>query len=142
LLGERDAAIHGTGRKLPLVLKISPDLEAESLESLCSVSRRVGLDGIIATNTTIRREGIRSAIRAETGGMSGAPLHALSLKTVSALRQLLGPHFPIIGAGGIDSAAAARAMRNAGADLIQLYTGLIYRGPSLVSKCVRALNIM
>jgi dihydroorotate dehydrogenase len=142
LLGERDSVIHGTARKLPLVLKVSPDLEPESLESLCAVSRKVSLDGIIATNTTIRREGIQSAMRAETGGMSGAPLHALSLKTVAALRQQLGPHFPIIGVGGIDSPAAARAMRTAGADLIQLYTGLIYRGPALVAKCVRALNIM
>jgi dihydroorotate dehydrogenase len=66
-------------------------------------------------------------------------LHSLSLSSVASLRRLLGPAFPIVGVGGIDSPAAARAMREAGADLIQLYTGLIYRGPSLVARCVRVL---
>jgi dihydroorotate dehydrogenase len=142
LLTERDTLLRGSGRTLPLLLKISPDLEPTSLESLAAVSLKTSLDGIIATNTTIRREGATGPIRAETGGMSGVPLQSLSLHTVATLRGLLGPSFPIIGVGGIDSTQAARAMREAGADLVQLYTGLIYRGPSLVRKCVRALNIM
>src|SRR5262249_25378397 len=139
LLTERDTVIRGSGRALPLLLKVSPDLEPTSLESVARVARAVSLDGIIATNTTIRRDGASGEPPNQTGGLSGAPLHSLSLSTVSALRSLLGPTFPIIGVGGIDSPAAARAMRAAGADLIQIYTGLIYRGPSLVAKCVRAL---
>jgi dihydroorotate dehydrogenase len=142
LLTERDKLVRDSGRTLPLLLKVSPDLEQTSLESLAAVSRKTSLDGIIATNTTIRREGATGAIRAETGGMSGVPLQPMALRTVASLRRLLGPGFPIIGVGGIDSPSAARAMREAGADLIQLYTGLIYRGPSLVRKCVKALNIM
>lgn len=76
----------------------------------------------------------------QPGGLSGAPLHHLSLAAVSTLRRLLGPAFPIIGVGGIDSPVKARAMRSAGADLVQIFTGLIYRGPSLVPECVRALG--
>jgi dihydroorotate dehydrogenase len=141
LLTERDALLKGSAtRKLPLLLKVSPDLEKLSLESVARVARKVSLDGIIATNTTVRRDGTSAPVRAEPGGLSGAPLHPLSLNTVSSLRELLGPTFPIIGVGGIDSVVAALAMREAGADLIQLYTGLIYRGPGLVAKCVRALR--
>ncbi|MBV8804791.1 MAG: quinone-dependent dihydroorotate dehydrogenase, partial [Sinobacteraceae bacterium] len=139
LLSERDACLRGSTRLLPLLLKVSPDLEPTSLESLAAVARSVSLDGIIATNTTITRDGIDPEAAKQTGGLSGAPLHSLSLSSVASLRRLLGPAFPIVGVGGIDSPAAARAMREAGADLIQLYTGLIYRGPSLVARCVRAL---
>jgi len=141
LMTERDTLLAGSaGRKLPLLLKVSPDLEPTSLESVAQVAREASLDGIIATNTTVRREGTTSPVRAEPGGLSGTPLRPLSLGTVTALRSLLGPTFPIIGVGGIDSTTSARAMREAGADLIQLYTGLIYRGPGLVTKCVRALR--
>ena len=140
LLTERDAVLRGSERILPLLLKVSPDLELGSLQSLATVARKVALDGIIATNTTIRRDGTPPGTPPQTGGLSGVPLQSLSLNTVAALRRLLGPTFPIVGVGGIDSPAAARAMRAAGADLIQLYTGLVYRGPSLVSQCVRALE--
>jgi dihydroorotate dehydrogenase len=149
LLGERDRLLQGAGssreqpgraRSLPVLLKVSPDLEPTSLESLAKVARELSVDGIIATNTTVQRGGASESMRTQSGGLSGAPLHALSIATVKALRGLLGPTFPIIGVGGIDSPDAARAMRAAGADLIQLYTGLIYRGPSLVAKCVRALE--
>ena len=140
LLTERDACLRGSTRTLPLLLKVSPDLEPTSLESVARVARIVSLDGIIATNTTVRREGISPDAATQTGGLSGAPLHSLSLNSVASLRRLLGPAFPIVGVGGVDSPAAARAMRAAGADLIQIYTGLIYRGPSLVARCVRALD--
>jgi dihydroorotate dehydrogenase len=140
LLGERDAVLRGSTRALPLLLKVSPDLEPTSLESVARVARGVSLDGIIATNTTVRRDGVSPDFASQSGGLSGAPLHSLSLDSVASLRRLLGPGFPIIGVGGIDSPEAARAMRSAGADLIQIYTGLIYRGPSLVRKCVRALE--
>ena len=76
----------------------------------------------------------------QAGGISGLPLHPLALHTIKSLRTALGPAFPIIGVGGIDSPKAAIAMRDAGADLVQIYTGLIYKGPSLISQCVRALG--
>jgi dihydroorotate dehydrogenase len=140
LLMERDAVRRSRERPLPLRLKISPDLEPGSLESVARVARQVALDGIIATNTTIGRAGIPVDTPPQQGGLSGPPVHALSLSAVKALRALLGPGFPIVGVGGIDSPAAARAMRAAGADLIQIYTGLVYRGPSLVAQCARALD--
>lgn len=140
VLTERDKLLHGGPHKLPVLLKVSPDLEPSSLESVARVAREISLDGIIATNTTVRRDGTSAPVRAEPGGLSGKPLYPFSLNTVMTLRRLLGPTFPIIGVGGIDSTTAARAMRAAGADLIQLYTGLVYRGPSLVAKCVRALK--
>jgi dihydroorotate dehydrogenase len=76
----------------------------------------------------------------QTGGLSGVPLHPLSLGIVSQLRKLLGPRYPLIGVGGIDSPATALAMRRAGADLVQLYTGMVYRGPGIVRQCARALR--
>jgi dihydroorotate dehydrogenase len=140
LLGERDTLLRGTTRTLPVLLKVSPDLELTSLESVATVARTVSLDGIIATNTTVRRDGVPADFVGQAGGLSGAPLRSLSLSAVASLRRLLGPHFPIVGVGGIDSPDTARAMRSAGADLIQIYTGLIYRGPGLIRRCVRALD--
>jgi dihydroorotate dehydrogenase len=128
-----------SGRALPLLLKISPDLSDTELQDIALLLRQLSLDGVIATNTTLSREGLRSPAREQTGGLSGKPLHPLSLRVVRKLRTALGPAFPIIGAGGIDSPQAALEMRAAGADLIQIYTGLIYRGPTLVAQCVRAL---
>jgi len=140
LLEERHAGHRGP-RPLPILVKISPDIERSELEDLAALVRSLAIDGVIATNTTVGRSGVPDDAphRAETGGLSGPPLHTLALRTVSTLRDLLGRQFPIIGVGGIDSAAAAVAMRAAGANLVQLYTGLVYRGPSLVKSCVRAL---
>jgi dihydroorotate dehydrogenase len=127
-------------RALPLLLKISPDLSDAELRDITGLLKKLRLDGVVATNTTLSRSGVGAPAHAHTGGMSGKPLQALSLRMVAALRAQLGAGFPIIGVGGIDSAAAARAMREAGADLIQIYTGLIFRGPALVRQCVRALE--
>jgi dihydroorotate dehydrogenase len=138
LVAERDRLLRDTDRDLPLVLKISPDLAIETLTSVASVVQIAGIEGIIATNTTVQRHGQTDATLALVGGLSGAPLFDLSVATVRELRRLLGPSFPIIGVGGIDSPERAHAMREAGADLVQLYTGLIYRGPSLVPRCVRS----
>lgn len=141
LSSERGAISRELHRHIPIVLKISPDLDFDSLKEIANVAERVSLDGVIATNTTVHREhSMLADAGVQQGGLSGAPLHRRSLKVVSTLRQLLGPAFPIIGLGGIDSPAKACAMRSAGADLVQIFTGLIYRGPSLVAECVRALR--
>ncbi len=138
LLRERDRLLLGDARRLPLLLKVSPDLDRATLEGVARVAARVRIDGIVATNTTVQR-GSLDASANQSGGLSGAPLHALALETVAALRGLVGPDLPVIGVGGIDSVANALAMRAAGADLIQIYTGLVYRGPALVKRLVRAL---
>jgi dihydroorotate dehydrogenase len=140
LMTERAALLRGEPRRLPLLLKVSPDLDAAALEEVARVALRVSLDGIVASNTTVQRVGADEESAAHLGGLSGAPLHALALGTVAALRRRLGPSFPVIGVGGVDSTAAALAMRAAGADLIQIYTGLVYRGPTLVRQLVRALQ--
>jgi dihydroorotate dehydrogenase len=139
LLTERDLLVAGSGRRLPLVLKLSPDLDEGALDDVAMVLRQWPVDAVAATNTTITRDALPAA-RDVTGGLSGRPLHSRSLAIVAALRARLGPAFPLIGMGGIDSAAAALAMRAAGADLVQCYTGLVFRGPALVRDCVRALG--
>jgi dihydroorotate dehydrogenase len=119
--------------KVPLLLKVSPDLSDSELHDIAALLKSLPLDGVIATNTTLSRHGVSEA-SAQAGGMSGVPLRPLALRTVAALRAQLGPDFPIIGVGGIDSTDSAREMRAAGADLVQVYTGLIYKGPALIRR--------
>jgi dihydroorotate dehydrogenase len=140
LLSEREIISRERHRHVPILLKISPDLALDSLKDIAEIASRVPLDGIIATNTTVSRDASMPDSQSRDGGLSGAPLYPLSLRVVATLRRLLGPAFPLVGVGGVDSAAKARAMRSAGADLVQIYTGLIYRGPALVAECVRALR--
>jgi dihydroorotate dehydrogenase len=115
-------------------------LSGSELQDVVALLKTLPLDGVVATNTTLSRAGLGAAASAQGGGLSGRPLQSLALRAVATLRASLGPQFPIVGVGGIDSPRAALAMRAAGADLIQIYTGLIYRGPALVSRCVRALE--
>jgi len=139
MVRERDRLNRASGRKrLPLLLKISPDLDRPMLEGVSVVVRESGIDGVIAANTTVQRPGVPEG--SEAGGLSGEPLHALAMETIVLLRALLGPNFPIVGVGGIDSPASAASLRNAGADLVQLYTGLVYQGPRLIRACVAALQ--
>jgi dihydroorotate dehydrogenase len=140
LLQERAQGQSARARAVPVLLKVSPDLSEPELRDIAKLLKTLPLDGVVATNTTLSREGLNSTVSAETGGLSGRPLQPLALRMVSTLRASLGPTFPIIGVGGINSPAAALAMRAAGADLIQIYTGLIYRGPALISQCIRALE--
>ena len=140
LIEERDRGAATEGRKLPLLVKLSPDLSADELRGITDLLKALPIDGVVATNTTVGRDGTRSVADGYTGGLSGQPLKSLALDVVTQLRAQLGRHFPIIGVGGIDSPEAALAMRNAGADLIQVYTGLIYRGPSLVTRTIRAVG--
>jgi dihydroorotate dehydrogenase len=123
-------------RYVPLVLKIAPDLEDAQIESISSKLVTHGIDGVVATNTTISREAVLGLPHAqETGGLSGAPVRDASNRVIRALRQLLPPGYPIIGVGGVMSGRDACEKIDAGATLVQIYTGLIYRGPALVREC-------
>ncbi len=130
-------------RPVPLAVKIAPDLTEEQIDIIAEVLPRHGIDGVIATNTTLARDAVQGQKYAEeAGGLSGAPLHARSLEVITRLRAKLGPHFAIIGVGGIMSGKQAAEKMAAGANAVQLYTGLIYKGPSLVGECARAIGRM
>ena len=127
-------------RQVPIFVKIAPDLDAAQIGVIAATLRKNAIDGVIATNTTLARDAVAGmAHAAETGGLSGAPLMAASNRVIAQLRAALGAGYPIIGVGGVMSGADAQAKIAAGADLVQLYTGLIYRGPGLVSDVARAL---
>jgi dihydroorotate dehydrogenase len=129
------------GRTVPLFVKIAPDLDGAQVGLIAAALRRNGIDGVIATNTTIARDAVQGLPHAdEAGGLSGAPVREPSNQVIRLLRAALGPGFPIIGVGGVVSGADARAKIEAGADLVQIYTGLIYRGPALVTEAARALR--
>jgi len=129
------------GVRKPLFLKIAPDLDTSDIDLIADLLMEFGIDGIIATNTTIARESVQGMQYAqEAGGLSGAPVRAGSTQAVKTLKARLGDHLPIIGVGGILSGADAKEKINAGASLVQLYTGLIYRGPDLVNECAKALK--
>lgn len=140
LLAERKTIGRPPDRYLPILLKVSPDLGADGLQAVTNVVRRLELDGLIATNTTLQRGPDTETRVSDGGGLSGAPLYPLALSTVSALRVTLGPRVVIVGVGGVDSAEKVLAMRRAGADLVQIYTGMVYQGPALVAQCVKALG--
>lgn len=127
-------------RYVPIVLKIAPDLDNEQINTIANALLRHRMDGVIATNTTISRDAVQGLAHAdEIGGLSGTPVRELSNRVIRSLHQQLGKDIPIIGVGGILSADDAKAKLDAGASLVQLYTGLIYRGPALVSECAEAL---
>ncbi|PKG53873.1 quinone-dependent dihydroorotate dehydrogenase [Halomonas sp. MES3-P3E] len=131
---------HQSGRSVPLLIKIAPDMSEEEVALMAESIARNALDGVIATNTTVSRAGMEGEPQAEeAGGLSGKPVFEASNRVIRQLREHL-PQLPIIGVGGIDSAAAAQAKIAAGADLVQLYSGLIYQGPRLVGECARALQ--
>lgn len=135
---ERLADQHG--RRVPLVVKIAPDLTQEQVDAIAELLPRYSMDGVIATNTTLDKSAVQGLPHAdETGGLSGPPVHELSLAVLRRLRQRLGADIAIIGVGGIHSGQQAREKIEAGADAVQLYTGLIYRGPGLISECVNSL---
>jgi len=133
------AARHG--RAVPVFVKIAPDLDAAQIAEIARALRAHAVQGVIATNTTLDREAVRGMAHAEeTGGLSGAPLLDRSNRIVRELRAALGAGFPIIGVGGVLSGDDARAKVAAGADLVQIYTGLIYRGPELVGEAAKRLS--
>lgn len=126
-------------RRIPLLVKIAPDLSDEEIEGIVDAARDVNFDGIIATNTTIGREGLPEAARGLAGGMSGEPLRARSTQVIHHIAQYTRHEFPIIGVGGIHDAESAAEKLRAGAMLIQVFTGLVYQGPGLVKQIHQAL---
>jgi dihydroorotate dehydrogenase len=135
LLQARAELTAQLGRRVPLLLKLSPELADEELSAIAAIIVARSIDGVIATNTTVQRPGVDGLKGADRpGGLSGPPLRPLALGVVRALRARLGANVPIIGVGGIDSVAAAGEMLAAGADLLQIYTGLVYHGPRLVRR--------
>ena len=131
------------GKKVPVFVKIAPDLEPQQIEVIAATLLRHGMDGVVATNTTIQRSQVQGLPHAEeAGGLSGAPVLEASNQVIRSLRAALGPGFPIIGVGGILSAEDAVSKIQAGADVVQIYTGLIYRGPELVKASAQALRCL
>ena len=133
-------ALDGLPRPIPVFLKIAPDLTAAELSEIADVARAAGVDAIIATNTTLDRDGLQSGHRAEKGGLSGAPLFEKSTRVLAQLSQLTDGAIPLIGVGGISSAEQAYQKIRAGASAVQLYTALVYHGLSLVPKIARGLD--
>lgn len=133
-------ARDGSGARPPVFVKIAPDLDEASLAELAAVLRDSGIDGAIATNTTLTRNGLSSSHAQETGGLSGAPLFDLSTRMLARLYRHLGGSLPIIGVGGIGSVDQAWAKIEAGASAVQLYSALIYQGFSLAQQIARGLD--
>ncbi len=128
------------GKYVPLALKIAPDLEDQQIQAIADLLRQHRMDGVIATNTTLSRAGVEGQRHAdEAGGLSGAPLLAMSTAVVGKLATALAGEVPIIGVGGIIKGADAAAKIAAGASLVQFYTGFIYRGPELVAEAAAAI---
>ena len=136
------AARAEAGLALPVFLKVAPDLSPGEIDEIASVIREAGIDGLIATNTTLSRDGLASSAAREAGGLSGAPLFDRSSRVLARFSAALGPDMPIIGVGGIASAADAYAKVRAGATAVQLYTGMVYEGLSLIPRIARGLDAL
>ncbi|MEC5212602.1 dihydroorotate dehydrogenase [Polaromonas sp. CG_9.5] len=133
------AAQHG--KRVPIFVKIAPDLDDAQIDVIAATLKRHAMDGVVATNTTLSRDAVKGLRHAEeTGGLSGAPVLAASNRVISQLRAALGKGFPIIGVGGVMSGLDAVSKIKAGADVVQIYTGLIYKGPALVAEAANSIK--
>lgn len=131
----RDKLVKQHSKRVPIFVKIAPDLDAAQVEVIATTLKRHEMDGVVATNTTLARDAVKGMRHAEeAGGLSGAPVLAASNRVIGQLRAALGKDFPIIGVGGVMSGADAVSKIRAGADVVQIYTGLIYKGPKLVKE--------
>lgn len=139
LLGAIEQERQSSKVKLPILVKIAPDLTDEELDDAIGVILAKGMDGVIATNTTLAREGVRSRHQWESGGLSGSPLRGRSEAVLRQVVRLAGGKIPIVSAGGVMNPEDARKRLALGASLVQVYTGLIYRGPGLVREIVEGL---
>ena len=141
IAARREELARGHGRRVPIFVKIAPDLDEAQVDVIAATLRRHGMDGVIATNTTIARDKVRGLRHAEeVGGLSGSPVLEASNRVIAQLRAALGSGYPIIGVGGVLGAKDALSKLQAGADVVQIYTGLIYRGPELVDEVARAFR--
>jgi dihydroorotate dehydrogenase len=137
----RDKLAEQHHKTVPMFVKVAPDLGAAQVTQIAATLKKHGIDGVIATNTTVARDAVQGLRHgAETGGLSGGPVLLSSNRVIRQLRAELGSAFPIIGVGGVMDADSARSKIAAGADLVQIYTGLIYKGPALVGEVARALQ--
>ena len=127
---ERDAACPGT----PLLLKVGPDMDEGAMRKMATITVECGVDGLVVSNTTTSRDGLKSDNKSQMGGLSGEPLKAKALATTKRMYALTGGAVPIIGVGGIMSAEDAYERIRAGATLVQIYTGMVYDGPGLVNR--------
>ena len=129
------------GKRTPLFVKIAPDLDEAQVAVIAATLKRHGMDGVVATNTTLSRDAVKGLAHAEeTGGLSGAPVLEMSNRIIAQLRSALGKDYPIIGVGGVLSAQDAVSKIKAGADVVQIYTGLIYKGPALVKQAANLIK--
>jgi dihydroorotate dehydrogenase len=129
------------GKLIPLFVKIAPDLSEQELIAIAKLVSEVGVQGLVATNTTIDKSTVNQSQHGEeAGGLSGAVLSARAREVVSTLRTAVGPDFPIIGVGGVMSGEDAQLMIAAGANLVQVYSGFVYEGPALIHQCLKALE--
>jgi dihydroorotate dehydrogenase len=141
VMAERDRASSNAGRKVPVLLKIAPDVSSEGLEDIAEAVGKHSVDGLIVSNTTLSRQGLSdTATGAQAGGLSGRPLFRRATIILARTRKLVGPDLPIIGVGGIDSPEAAFTKITAGATLLQLYSALVYKGPDLVHAILNHLD--
>ena len=145
LLGQiaerRETLARRHGKRVPIFVKIAPDLDDAQAEVIAATLKRHAMDGVVATNTTLGRDGVKGQRHAqEAGGLSGAPVLAASNRVIAQLRAALGKGFPIIGVGGVMSGPDAVSKIRAGADVVQIYTGLIYKGPALVAEAANSIK--
>lgn len=139
VMAARPKARRGS-RATPVFLKISPDMPEAELADVAAEVLAHRIDGVVVSNTTLARDGLRTPAPYESGGLSGAPLFARSTAVLARFRQMVGPKLPLIGVGGIDSAATVVEKIRAGADLVQIYTGLVYGGPGLPRTILAGLR--
>jgi dihydroorotate dehydrogenase len=139
IANERQMMLAGRVRKTPILVKLAPDLSEDEIEDAIEIILRTGMDGIIATNTSLGRTGLRSRHRSETGGLSGGPLRLRSETVLKHVLKRLDGRIPVISTGGIMVPEDAKRRLDMGAALVQVYTGLVYAGPGLVNKIIRAV---
>jgi dihydroorotate dehydrogenase len=138
---QRDNLVKQHGKRVPIFVKIAPDLDATQVDVIAATLKRHEMDGVVATNTTLARDAVKGMRHAEeAGGLSGSPVLDASNRVISQLRQALGKGFPIVGVGGVMSDLDAVSKVKAGADVVQIYTGLIYKGPALVTQAALAIQ--
>ena len=139
LLGAISTERKNLPGRIPILVKLAPDLEGEELEDALDIILDAGMDGIVATNTTLSRPSLRSKRSVEVGGLSGAPLRTLSLQMLEKILHRVNGHIPVVSSGGVMTPADAKQRLDAGAALVQIYTGLVYHGPGLVRKILKSL---